>query len=150
MTFQYYSLVFSCFFFSGNTRVITQQALQTFQDEMAKVRKDPYKVIMRQTKLPISLLTEKGKVRKIKICAKSMIIPHALLNCMYALFLMKSPQSKYNVKDWKFKYHWNLKKVSFCCLMKLVESSSIKQVNINLNISLFFFLKSSTVGERYA
>jgi len=48
---------------TGNTRVITQTALQTFQEEMGKVMKDPYKVIMRQTKLPISLLNETAKVR---------------------------------------------------------------------------------------
>ena len=47
---------------AGNTRVISQNALQTFQDEMAKVKKDPYKVVMRQTKLPISLLNETAKV----------------------------------------------------------------------------------------
>ena len=28
----------------GNTKVITQTALQTFQEEMGKVMKDPYKV----------------------------------------------------------------------------------------------------------
>ena len=42
--------------------MISQNALQTFQDEMAKVKKDPYKVVMRQTKLPISLLNETAKV----------------------------------------------------------------------------------------
>lgn len=47
---------------AGNTRVITQNALQTFQEEMAKVKKDPYKVIMKQTKLPITLLNETAKV----------------------------------------------------------------------------------------
>ena len=30
--------------YKGNTRVITQGALQTFQNEMGKVMKDPYKV----------------------------------------------------------------------------------------------------------
>lgn len=45
----------------GNTRVITQSALQKFQNEMGKVMKDPYKVVMRQTGLPISLLNEKSK-----------------------------------------------------------------------------------------
>ena len=29
---------------AGNTRVISQSALQTFQEEMGKVMKDPYKV----------------------------------------------------------------------------------------------------------
>lgn len=49
-------------YFVGNTRVITQTALQSFQDEMAKVKNDPYKVVMKQTKLPITLLNETAKV----------------------------------------------------------------------------------------
>lgn len=52
-------------FVAGNTRVIEQNALQTFQDEMKKVKNDPYKVVMRQTKLPISLLNEVAKVREL-------------------------------------------------------------------------------------
>lgn len=51
----------------GNTRVITQNALQTFQDEMKKVKKDPYKVVMRQTKLPISLLNETAKQARVHV-----------------------------------------------------------------------------------
>jgi len=47
---------------AGNTRVITQSALQTFQEEMKKAMKDPYKLVLNQTKLPISLLNEKAKV----------------------------------------------------------------------------------------
>jgi nuclear GTP-binding protein len=39
-------------------------ALQSFQDEMAKVKNDPYKVVMKQTKLPITLLNETAKVWK--------------------------------------------------------------------------------------
>lgn len=46
----------------GNTRVITQNALQQFQKDMGDVMKDPYKVVMRQTKLPITLLNERSKV----------------------------------------------------------------------------------------
>ena len=30
---------------TGNTHVISQSALQRFQDEMTKVMKDPYKVL---------------------------------------------------------------------------------------------------------
>ena len=48
--------------FLGNTRVITQNALQQFQDEMGKVMKDPYKVVLKQTKLPITLLNQTAKV----------------------------------------------------------------------------------------
>lgn len=51
----------------GNTRVITQNALQTFQEEMTKVKKDPYKVVMRQTKLPISLLNETAKTARVHV-----------------------------------------------------------------------------------
>ena len=51
----------------GNTRVVTQNALQTFQEEMAKVKKDPYKVVMRQTKLPITLLNETAKNARVHV-----------------------------------------------------------------------------------
>jgi nuclear GTP-binding protein len=51
----------------GNTRVISQTALQKFQEEMGKVIKDPYKVVMRQTGLPISLLNEKSKNSRVHI-----------------------------------------------------------------------------------
>lgn len=51
----------------GNTRVISQGALQTFQEEMTKVKKDPYKVVMRQTKLPISLLNETAKNARVHV-----------------------------------------------------------------------------------
>lgn len=40
----------------ANTRVIKQSSLQKFQEEMDAVKKDPYRVVMRQSKLPMSLL----------------------------------------------------------------------------------------------
>ncbi|XP_013420143.1 nucleolar GTP-binding protein 2 [Lingula anatina] len=51
----------------GNTRVITQKALQSFQEEMGKVMKDPYKVVMKQTKLPITLLNETAKHARVHL-----------------------------------------------------------------------------------
>merc|ERR550519_2700872 len=45
----------------SNTKVIGQSALQKFQSEMGKAMKDPYKVIMNPTKLPVTLLQEKAK-----------------------------------------------------------------------------------------
>ena len=42
----------------GNTRVITQTALQTFQEEMGKAMKDPYKVT--------------GITHRLRCCFKSM------------------------------------------------------------------------------
>ncbi|XP_068924064.1 nucleolar GTP-binding protein 2 [Petaurus breviceps papuanus] len=43
----------------GNTRVIKQSSLQKFQEEMDKVMKDPYRVVMKQSKLPMSLLHDR-------------------------------------------------------------------------------------------
>ncbi|XP_042227404.1 nucleolar GTP-binding protein 2-like [Homarus americanus] len=51
----------------GNTKVIGQKALQTFQEEMGKVMKDPYQVVMRKTTLPISLLNETAKNARVHI-----------------------------------------------------------------------------------
>ncbi|XP_078279579.1 nucleolar GTP-binding protein 2 [Rhinoraja longicauda] len=43
----------------ANTRVIKQSSLQKFQDEMGNVMKDPYRLILKQTKLPMSLLNDR-------------------------------------------------------------------------------------------
>ncbi|GBM74321.1 Nucleolar GTP-binding protein 2 [Araneus ventricosus] len=48
----------------GNTKVIGQSALQRFQDELGKALKDPYQVVMKQTKLPITLLNESAKHKR--------------------------------------------------------------------------------------
>jgi len=49
----------------SNTKVISQSALQKFQDEMGKVKKDPYQVVLNPTKLPITLLQEKAKYARV-------------------------------------------------------------------------------------
>lgn len=41
----------------GNTRVVTQNALQAFNEAMGKVKADPYKVVMNPTKNPVTLLS---------------------------------------------------------------------------------------------
>ncbi|NXF11255.1 NOG2 protein, partial [Smithornis capensis] len=45
----------------GNTRVIKQSSLQRFQEEMETVMKDPYRVVMKQRKLPMSLFYDRIK-----------------------------------------------------------------------------------------
>ncbi|NXA21595.1 NOG2 protein, partial [Ibidorhyncha struthersii] len=45
----------------GNTRVIKQSSLQKFQEEMDTVMKDPYRVVMKQRKLPMSLFYDRIK-----------------------------------------------------------------------------------------
>lgn len=51
----------------SNSRVISQNALQKFQDEMGKAVKDPYQVIMRPSQLPISLLNESAKFARVHL-----------------------------------------------------------------------------------
>lgn len=51
----------------SNSRVISQNALQKFQDEMGKVMKDSYKVVMKPTNLPITLLNESAKYQRVHV-----------------------------------------------------------------------------------
>ncbi|XP_053998171.1 uncharacterized protein LOC128886920 [Hylaeus anthracinus] len=44
----------------GNSRVISQNALQKFQDELGKAMKDPYNVVMKPSQLPVTLLQQKA------------------------------------------------------------------------------------------
>ncbi|XP_008545670.1 uncharacterized protein LOC103569905 [Microplitis demolitor] len=44
----------------GNSRVISQNALQKFQTELGAVMKNPYQVVMKPTQLPITLLEQKA------------------------------------------------------------------------------------------
>uniref|UniRef100_A0A6I8N322 Nucleolar GTP-binding protein 2 n=1 Tax=Ornithorhynchus anatinus TaxID=9258 RepID=A0A6I8N322_ORNAN len=51
----------------GNTRVIKQSSLQKFQEEMDTVMKDPYRVVMKQSKLPMSLLHDRIRPHNSKV-----------------------------------------------------------------------------------
>lgn len=51
----------------GNTRVIKQSSLQKFQEEMDTVMKDPYRVVMKQSKLPMSLLHDRIQPHNSKV-----------------------------------------------------------------------------------
>jgi len=51
----------------GNTRVIGQEALQKFQKELGSAVKDPFKVVLRTSKLPLTLLNDKPMAGKEKI-----------------------------------------------------------------------------------
>lgn len=50
-----------------NTRVIGQSALQKFQEELGKAMKNPYDVVMKSTKLPITLLNERSKFKRVHL-----------------------------------------------------------------------------------
>lgn len=51
----------------GNSRVISQNALQKFQDELGAAVRNPYQVVMRPTNLPITLLNEKAKQARVHL-----------------------------------------------------------------------------------
>lgn len=51
----------------GNSRVISQNALQKFQKELGAVKKDPYQVIMKPTQLPVTLLEQSKKFARCHI-----------------------------------------------------------------------------------
>lgn len=51
----------------SNSRVISQTALQKFQDEIGKALKDPYQVIMKPSQLPVTLLNEASKNQRVHL-----------------------------------------------------------------------------------
>lgn len=51
----------------GNSRVLSQNALQKFQDELKNSIKNPYEVIMKPTKLPVTLLNETKKNTRVHL-----------------------------------------------------------------------------------
>lgn len=50
-----------------NTRVIKQSLLQKFQEEMGAIQKDPYRVVMKRSKLPMSLLHDRVKAHNSRV-----------------------------------------------------------------------------------
>lgn len=81
----YYNYMFSQGIYlscvSANTRVIKQSSLQKFQEEMGAVQKDPYRVVMRQSKLPMSLLHDRVKAHVSRRGIKVLV----WLHCMFIL-----------------------------------------------------------------
>lgn len=51
----------------GNSRVVTQSALQIFQKELGAVRKNPYQMVMKPTNLPVGLLSDSKKVGRVHL-----------------------------------------------------------------------------------
>lgn len=51
----------------SNTKVISQNALQKFQDDMKTAMSDPYQVVLRKTDLPVSLLNERAKFARVHL-----------------------------------------------------------------------------------
>merc|ERR1712141_533449 len=51
----------------SNTKVITQNPLQKFQDDMKTAMSDPYQVVLRKTELPVSLFNERSKFARVHL-----------------------------------------------------------------------------------
>lgn len=51
----------------GNTRVIGQKALEDFRESLAAKVDDPYQVLLKQNKLPMSLLQDSTKQGRMHI-----------------------------------------------------------------------------------
>ncbi|KAF7995242.1 hypothetical protein HCN44_004714 [Aphidius gifuensis] len=51
----------------SNSRVISQNSLQKFQNELGAVMKNPYQVVMKPTQLPITLLEQKAVQQRVHI-----------------------------------------------------------------------------------
>ncbi|CAF2521910.1 unnamed protein product [Rotaria sp. Silwood2] len=51
----------------NNSRVVTQNSLQKFQAALSTTLADPYQVVMKQTQLPVTLLNEKAKQKRVHI-----------------------------------------------------------------------------------
>ena len=51
----------------ANTKTITQQNLQKFQKDMKEVQSNPYKVVMKKTILPVTLLNETKKTERVHL-----------------------------------------------------------------------------------
>ena len=81
----------------GNTRVISQNSLQK-QEEMGQVKNNPYKVIMKQSKLPVSLLQEKRKQARVHLLdTESFSHTYLLSNDLHELIQSaESSNSKYD------------------------------------------------------
>lgn len=96
------------FCISANTRVIKQSSLQKFQEEMGKVQKDPYRVVMRQSKLPMSLLHDRVKAHvsmkginlSLLYCRKNDFYFCLVLSAWWYLCPMKALQRRGSLFVW--------------------------------------------------
>ena len=66
----------ACFFFAGNTRVISQTALDHFRTSLQTKQHDPYSVLLRRNKLPMQLLDDAANpnLRKVRIVLNQPIL----------------------------------------------------------------------------
>ena len=51
----------------GNTRIISQNELDSFREEMTTKEADPYSIILRRKKIPMALLQEAEKTSRVKV-----------------------------------------------------------------------------------
>jgi hypothetical protein len=68
------SFSFFVLFLTGNTRVISQTALDHFRTSLQTKRHDPYSVLLRRNKLPMQLLDDAANPNLRKVCHQLLLI----------------------------------------------------------------------------
>ena len=58
---------FFAMYFSGNTRVVNQKELEFFREELHSRMSSSYNVILKEKKLPMSLLNDHQKVHSFSV-----------------------------------------------------------------------------------
>lgn len=65
---------FLVFFLAGNTRVISQTALDHFRTSLQTKQHDPYSVLLRRNKLPMQLLDDAANPNLRKVCHQLLLV----------------------------------------------------------------------------
>ena len=63
----------------ANTKTISQGTLQKFQEDMKEVAANPFKVIMKKTQLPVTLLNETKKTERVHLLDTERFEVHTLI-----------------------------------------------------------------------
>ena len=79
---------------AGNTRVISQTALEHFRESLSSKVHDPYSVLLRRNKLPMSLIDEAANPNTRKVCTATYIRSINLFFHFSVLILSKPNPSK--------------------------------------------------------
>ncbi|MDP2439595.1 MAG: hypothetical protein Q8P67_27920 [archaeon] len=101
----------------GNTRTVDQTALEKFRDAFDKTEKDPYSFVLRQAKLPMGLIQEDKKEKKMHIVD---VVPFT------ETFSKKRRQKKHKLNSYDYE--------------SLVQSAETIQEKVSFSLSFFFSL----------
>lgn len=79
----------------GNTRVISQTALDHFRESLGARKNDPYSVLLKRNKLPMSLLDDAQKSHQGKVCLFHIFFMTVSLINLFIFLFASIPASAY-------------------------------------------------------